>query len=383
MARKTKVLAGKNQGVIQHEGVKDSLGDNIRQGMASGLFNGATVGVVTPQGREIVCAGLIEKEGPALLGNEIYDIASLTKAVLTAATLSIIRKKKGKGFNLEAFVNEYIPFKGRYSRDLRVHHLLRFTASFLHSDAVKRMVANGEDPFTTICDGGLTLPPGTCFEYCNHSSILLGKVLESVSGINLDGLFESHIFSPLGMNETNFIPGIIAEDAQLRFVPTEGLLRGCAHDEGARAMIEKNGEVIGSAGLFSTASDMLKFLAMFIDEGLSPSQGTIIPKDVVRRIGFNYIPKTGEKFGNGFGLWSRFCRGFDSVMAPSNKGFFKGAYTGCYLFCFPADKIGFFIGTDFLALGDRNKKPLHEWAVKTVSDVLRLRRSQKRAAREG
>ena len=48
--------------------------------------------------------------------------------------------------------------------------------------------------------------PGTRWDYSNLSSIILGRVVELVSGQNLLDYLEEHIFEPLGMKETTFFP---------------------------------------------------------------------------------------------------------------------------------------------------------------------------------
>jgi CubicO group peptidase (beta-lactamase class C family) len=110
----------------------------------------------------------------------------------------------------------------------------------------------------SICSINLLYLPGTDRIYDDLGYILLGLIVESITGLTLDKYCQNEIFEPLGMSETMFVP----PKALLgRIVPTEidtdrgGLLRGIVHDERAYLM----GGVAGHAGIFTTARDLGKF----------------------------------------------------------------------------------------------------------------------------
>jgi len=91
--------------------------------------------------------------------------------------------------------------------------------------------------------------------YTDINFILLGLMLEKLSGQRLNRLFDSEIFQPFGMSETRFGPVEVA-------VPTvEGIPGGTVHDPKARVLKDHT----GSAGLFST----LKDLEIFVDHYLT------------------------------------------------------------------------------------------------------------------
>lgn len=93
-----------------------------------------------------------------------------------------------------------------------------------------------------------------CYSDINY--ILLGEVIERVSGMGLAQAFEKWVFQPLGMTDTGFHP------ERERCAPTEvrkdrGLVWGEAHDGKAHMM----GGISGHAGLFSTGADIGRFIA--------------------------------------------------------------------------------------------------------------------------
>ncbi|MGB9605959.1 MAG: exo-beta-N-acetylmuramidase NamZ domain-containing protein, partial [Bryobacteraceae bacterium] len=107
-------------------------------------------------------------------------------------------------------------------------------------------------------------PPGVRFIYSDINFILLGELVERLSGRPLEEFVAEQIWRPLGMNDTMFRP-----PASLipRIAPTEivdgVLLRGVVHDPTCRSM----GGVAGHAGMFTTAADLARFAEMMLGEG--------------------------------------------------------------------------------------------------------------------
>jgi CubicO group peptidase (beta-lactamase class C family) len=106
-------------------------------------------------------------------------------------------------------------------------------------------------------------------------------IIERITGTTLDRFAYEHIFQPLGMTETTYLPG----PAFLpRVAPTVvdstrgGLLRGVVHDENAWAL----GGVAGHAGLFSTASDLAKFAQMLLNGGSYNGVRIVRPETLAR-----------------------------------------------------------------------------------------------------
>jgi CubicO group peptidase (beta-lactamase class C family) len=122
--------------------------------------------------------------------------------------------------------------------------------------------------------------PGSAAVYGDLDFIVLGAVVEAVSGERLDAFARSRIFEPLGMRDTFFVPvgAALAEDVKRRVAATENcpwrerIVWGEVHDPNSAVM----GGVAGHAGLFSTADDVMRFAQAWIDawhgrEGLLPA----------------------------------------------------------------------------------------------------------------
>jgi uncharacterized protein YbbC (DUF1343 family) len=123
-------------------------------------------------------------------------------------------------------------------------------------------------------------PPGAAFVYSDINFVVLGALVERLSGEPLDEYAAKHIFAPLGMKETRFVPPHSWDPGALtRVAPTEEdenhhLLRGVVHDPSARRM----GGVAGNAGVFSTADDLALFAQALLDGG----RGVLTPPTIAK-----------------------------------------------------------------------------------------------------
>ena len=102
--------------------------------------------------------------------------------------------------------------------------------------------------------------------YSDVGAIILGEIVEKISGLPLNVFADSMIFKPLGMGTTFFNP---PSNKMRRIVPTEfkpdgTIVHGYVHDENAYSL----GGVAGHAGLFSTAKDLAVFSQMMLNDGL-------------------------------------------------------------------------------------------------------------------
>jgi len=108
-------------------------------------------------------------------------------------------------------------------------------------------------------------PPGSKFSYSDVNFIVLGELVERVSGETLDEYVLRHIFVPLKMLHTRFVPPTAwrVKIAPTQYDEHERMLRGVVHDPTARRM----GGVAGHAGLFSTGDDLTKFAQALLNGG--------------------------------------------------------------------------------------------------------------------
>lgn len=217
--------------------------------------------------------------------NTIFDVASLTK-VLATATAVMQLCERGE-VRLDEPVQTYLP-AFNVTRDPR-RTAVTVRALLTHTSGLPGDV-NLDDPWGLAnadkAEGvrrALTAPlesePGSGFRYSDINFILLGALIEAVTGAPEDAYVRGNVFAPLGMTETRYLPSsaLVAHNASLlaRVAPTrtdvEGrprtnphfgrLMRGVVDDPTARRM----GGVAGHAGVFTTAHDVGLFAQALLD----------------------------------------------------------------------------------------------------------------------
>ena len=186
----------------------------------------------------------------------IFDLASLTKCIAT--TTSIMKLVEEGRVRLNDPVAAYLPeFAQNGKQDITIRELLTHYSG-LAPDLDLQTPWNGRDAaFAMVMAQTPANPPGSRFVYSDINFEVLGFVVEKVSGEPLNDFADRHIFIPLGMTHTRFLP---PEQWLPRIAPTQydeqgKMLRGVVHDPTARRM----GGVAGHAGLFSTADDLSRF----------------------------------------------------------------------------------------------------------------------------
>jgi len=195
----------------------------------------------------------------------IYDLASLTKVIGTTTALMILYDE-GR-VSLDARVVEYLPaFTGGWKDSITIRQLLTHRSGLPASRDLWKLATNPQEARLGVVDATLQCRPGVCFEYSDVGMVLLGMVVENISGVGLDRFLRERVFEPLGMTSTFFRPG---DSLRTRIAPTDvnpprGYpLRGEVADENAYAL----GGIAGHAGLFSTASDISVFAQMMLNGG--------------------------------------------------------------------------------------------------------------------
>jgi CubicO group peptidase (beta-lactamase class C family) len=206
---------------------------------------------------------VVEPEPEEMTVDTVFDLASLTKPAATATSVMLL-VEEGK-VHLDEPACTYLPeFTGDGKEAITVRQLLTHQSGLIADNALADYLDGPEQAWERICNLGLVQPPGEKFIYTDVGFIVLGKLVERISGQPLNEFARRRIYQPLGMHETGFLP---PEDLRPRIAPTEKhggeWLRGTVHDPRSREM----GGVAGHAGLYSTADDLALYAQMLIDDG--------------------------------------------------------------------------------------------------------------------
>ncbi len=235
----------------------------------------------------------------------VFDAASLTKVIATAPAIMHLWEK-GK-LNLEAPVSRYLPeFTGEGREAILLRHLLTHTSGLkpgIPRDPAWSGYAEGiRRATTTVPDA----PPDSFFRYSDINFILLGEVVQRVSGESLDSYVQKALFTPLGMTSTRYRP---PAEWQGRLAPTEKdekdvMLRGVVHDPTCRRM----GGVAGHAGLFTTAGDLARFSRMILQGGTLEGVQIFKPGTLAQMQRVQTAATVTERRGLGWDLESPYSR---------------------------------------------------------------------------
>jgi CubicO group peptidase (beta-lactamase class C family) len=153
----------------------------------------------------------------------------------------------------------------------------------------------------------LSRQPGTLWRY-GHSTDVLGRVIEIVSGKSLYGFLKQRVLSPLGMTSTKFVLDGNAEWARMAEpLPHDSILRLSEQERRARSEWQS-----GGGGLVSTTTDYARFAQMLLNGGkldgkryLRPATFKLMTTDHIgptSGVERDYFYFPGDGFGFGYGL---------------------------------------------------------------------------------
>ena len=239
----------------------------IEKAIADGNIPGAVL-VVGHDGaviyRKAYGSRALEPRREPMTLDTVFDLASLTKVIATTtAVMQLVEQGKVR---MNDPVAKYVPeFAQNGKEDITVRQLLTHYSG-LAPDIDLMPEWEGKDTAYRLCFAETPAQaPGSGFVYSDTNFIVLGALVERVSGETLEAYTERHIFVPLKMMHTRFVPPAAwkAKIAPTEYDEHEHMLRGVVHDPRARRM----GGVAGHAGLFSTGDDLARFAQTLLSGG--------------------------------------------------------------------------------------------------------------------
>jgi len=260
----------------------------------------------------------------------VFDLASLTKPIATAAAILVLIDRGQLDPNDR--VGDYLPaFACNGKEDVRIRHLLTHTSglpAYTDAKAIGDLYGSPcpDKVVEKICSLKAPSKPDQEFRYSCLGYITLAQIVRTVTEQSLDEFTQANLFAPLGMEHTRFHPPAAwhKESAGTEIVDGE-LLRGTVHDPLARLMAG----VGGNAGLFSTASDLALYCRMLLSGGSWKGKQVLSPAAVARLT-------TPQAHGRAYGF--DVSSGYAWIKGPhaSPAAFCHSGYTGTSLVCDPA-----------------------------------------------
>jgi CubicO group peptidase (beta-lactamase class C family) len=235
--------------------------------------------------------------------DSIFAIASMTKAITSAAAMQLVEQGK---IQLHEPVSKYLPELGKLdvltgfnaagqpilrpaAKPVTLHHLLTHTSGFAYdtwdeSMLKYNMLHGGPSAAAVAPLTPLIFEPGTRWQY-GTSADWTGRLVEAVSGLTLEQYFQRNILQPLGMKDTTFVfpAGKFDLVSSSRRQP-DGSLK-----EDPRTMPVPPKAFNGGGGLFSTAPDYVLFMQMILKRGRGPGNAQILQPKTVAMMTTNQI----------------------------------------------------------------------------------------------
>jgi serine-type D-Ala-D-Ala carboxypeptidase len=270
--------------------------------------------------------------------DHLFDIASLTKVVGTTTAIMILADNHQ--LSVDDLVCKYIPdFNTPEKKNITIRNLLTHSSGLYEWYPLYYRASNKQETYALIAGLPLKDSVGRQRKYSDLGFIILGQLIEVVSGMPLDVFFQENIFTPLGMTHTRYNPlktGTFSKfaatsfgnpyekrmvyDSSLGFIVNgidprgwngwrNYVLAGEVNDGNAWYA---NGGVSGAAGLFSTVDDLQRLVDVLMNQGVFNGK-IFISKKTIREF------LTKDHFNNGLG-W---------MMDPGNS-FMKNGPPGTF-----------------------------------------------------
>ena len=207
----------------------------------------------------------------------VFDLASLTKVIAT--TTAVLQLVEQDRLALDAPVARYWPAFGLHGKAAITVRQLLTHRSGLRAGLDMSLPWSGADTVWRLIEQERpTAAPDTRTLYSDLNFVVLGRLIEQVSGQTLAAYCQAHVFTPLHMTDTGFAPDA---ERQARAAPTIRLadghwLKGEVQDPMARRM----GGVAGHAGLFGSAADLARFARMLLHRGELDGARILSPQSV-------------------------------------------------------------------------------------------------------
>lgn len=213
---------------------------------------------------DVLHCGFTDKDekGDRVDNKSVYDLASLTKPLVTSLAIMALRDK-GK-IALEDEIGHYFSGIRRETGKIRISHLLTHSSGLpAHKPYYEILVGypqheRREKLIQLILKENLLFKPGRDTLYSDLGFILLGFLIENLTGFPLDIFWNNEIVRPLALHEELFFANTQGLDSDVCVVTgrcgwSNRRLCGIVHDDNCRAM----GGVAGHAGLFGTLSGVM------------------------------------------------------------------------------------------------------------------------------
>lgn len=219
----------------------------------------------------------------------VFFIGSLTKEFTAVCILQLAERGK---LELSDEITKYLPAQQLSGKKITIENLLTHTSGIIDapgSNAISDQGRREQSPaelIEEIIKQPIAFEPGTKFEYSNGGYMILGYIIEKVSGITYPAYLQKYIFTPLGMLHTYY------GDSN-RVIPN----RAHAYLRGVKGFINFwPGRTSYAAGTILSTTQDLRRWNQALDEG------KLLGREMLEKALASYKLKSGEETGYGYGF---------------------------------------------------------------------------------
>src|ERR1700730_3049489 len=323
--------------------------------------------------RKVYGARALEPRREVMTLDTVFVLASLTKVIVTTtAVMQLVERGKVR---LNDPVAKYLPeFAQNGKEEITVRQLLTHYSGLEPDLDLKTKWEGKKTAYGMAMAETPEDAPGSKFSYSDVNFIVLGELVERVSGETLDEYAARHIFVPLKMMHTRFVPPAAwrGKITPTQYDENEHMLRGVVHDPTARRM----GGVAGHAGVFSTADDLAKFAQALLNGG----DGILSAMSVEKMTRPEQPPSAPVLRGFGGDIDSPFSSNRGDLLLLSRRG--HTGFTGTSMWIDPTTKTYIMLLTNAVhPRGKGNAVGLRSKVATAVAAALPLTPSEKETLR--
>ncbi|HEX8736556.1 MAG TPA: serine hydrolase domain-containing protein [Pyrinomonadaceae bacterium] len=256
----------------------------------------------------------------------VFNIASMTKQFTAVAVLQLMEQGK---LSLSDEITKYLPDYPVNGQKITIENLLTHTAGIPGSDPSAITRLQGERRLITLAEiidtfknRPLDFAPGTKMIYSNNGYMLLGAIIEKVSGTSYPKYLENNIFKPLGMTATHFGDDfIIVKNRAASYIYSR------AESQFFNALNGKVEIAYSAGGIQSTAEDLFKW-----HQALNSYK--LIKKESLEKARTEFKLPNGKRTYYGYGWFIGNIQGSPIVEHGGNMGGFM-----CHAIYLPQEDI--------------------------------------------
>ncbi|WP_379140937.1 serine hydrolase [Paenibacillus sp. sgz500992] len=319
---------------LEEADVKEFTNQFFKQKEIQEQLVGAAV-VVVKDGKVLLNQGYgyadVAAKKPFDADKTVFRLASVSKLLTSVGIMQLAEAGK---VDLNKDIQGYLPhlqIPNKTGSPLTLKHLMTNTSGFDLGGSADPAKAYSLEEYVKATVPTVTRKPGEAYRYNNYGFSLLGYIIEQTSGSTFEEYMKKGLFEPLGMDNSNVL--FNSEVKKAIATPYDITLKPAAQIPN----IPDSGP---EGGMFSTGSDMAKFLQAMVNYGQQGSK-RILTKDSVLEMEKNSVTIHPDIPGSGYGLETIYPSSYNGYTVVEKGGDLPGFHSNLWLL--PEEKTGIFI----------------------------------------